>query len=210
MPMRRDDQPVRMRAVRLLLLGFALTACAIACAGDDLADRPQDPLLADAPSWVLVDCSRHWNEPPGTRLCGVGSVAGTRNLSLARTAAIGRARSQVTLKLEPMVEAMLRDYSETAATDQDDGATPLSAQQIENVTTQITQFTSLNGTTMKDTWVAPDGTLYTLVDLDVEHFVSALDQMSSLTDAIRTGVRERAAGAFRSASEAATSAQSTQ
>lgn len=210
MPMRRDDPPVRIRAVRRLLLGLALMACVIACASDDPVERPQDGLLADAPDWVLVDCTRYWNGRPGARLCGVGSVAGTRNLSLARTAAIGRARSQISEKLEPMVEGMLRDYSTAAAAADDDGATPLNAQQIANVTTQITQYTSLNGATLKDTWVAPDGTLYTLVDLDVEHFETALDQMSSLTDAIRTGVRERASAAFRAANEATTSAQSAQ
>ncbi len=205
----RPIPPLLMRSARFFALAFVLTAWLSGCAGDGAPSRPENSLLADAPDWILVDCSQFWSGRAGARLCGVGSVAGTRNLSLAKTAAIGRARIQISAMLEPMVEGMLRDYS--AAGRAEDAATgALSEQQIANITTQITEFTAQNGTTLRVTWVAPDGTLYALVDLDVEHFETAVDQMSSLTDSIRSGVRERAAKAFQAAGQATTSAPSSQ
>jgi hypothetical protein len=195
-------RPSTARASASSWLGLVLASLlGAACGGNGTAPPPISATgpLAGAPGWVMEDCSVHWPDDDTGRLCGVGSVAGTRNISLARTTAIGRARSEIGRTLQARVRSMLEDYS--ASDDaQDFGDDP--AQYIQDVSKQITQLT-LSGSSLEDTWVGPDGTLYTLVALDVEGFRNALDQMTTLSPPIREAVKSRADSAFREADEAA-------
>jgi len=191
------------RQSRVTLAGVLVTAAlAFACGSDgpNGAEIPDSSPLAGAPEWVLQGCSAYWGDDEGARICGVGSVAGTRNISLARTAAIGRARTEIARSLQVKVKSMLKDYSATTTGGEEFGSGANDEQYIEDVSKQITQIT-LSGTTLQDTWVGPDGTLYTLVALDVENFQDSLDQMTSLSESIRKAVKERADASFRELDE---------
>lgn len=191
------------RPSRASVLGVVLaTGFAFACGSDGTegAPIPDNSPLAGAPDWVLQGCAAYWDDDDDARICGVGSVAGTRNISLARTAAIGRARTEIARSLQVKVQSMLKDYSATTSGGENFGGEANDEQYIEDVSKQITQLT-LSGTTLQDTWVGPDGTLYTLVSLDVENFSNSLDQISSLSEKVREAVKERADASFRELDE---------
>jgi hypothetical protein len=188
---------------KILVCGIIL-ACvtAFACAStDEGTPIPENSPLAGAPDWVLKGCSAYWGDDGGARICGVGSMGGTRNISLARTAAIGRARTEIARSLQVKVKAMLKDYQATTTGGEEFGTAAADEQHIEDVSKQITEMT-LNGTTLQDTWVGPDGTLYTLVALDVESFEDSISQMSNLSETIRKAVQERAKASFEELDEA--------
>jgi len=175
---------------------LVVVVLALACGSDGPeAAAPTDGPLAGAPDWVLGDCSAHWADD-GARLCGVGSVAGTRNISLARTAAIGRARTGIAATLQERVRGMLEGFASTKTGREALGDDAGDSGYMDDVARQITQLT-LSSASLEDTWVGPDGTLYTLVALDAETFGDAVDQMSSLAKPIREAVKVRADDAFR-------------
>jgi hypothetical protein len=181
-----------------VLVAACLAGVLCACAGDAPAPAalaPDSP-LAEAPAWVVGDCSSFWTDDDDVHLCGVGSVAGTRNISLARTAAIGRARARIARELETRVRSMLADYAQSPEGAEALGAEATDARYLDDVSKQITRL-ALGGSALAETWVGPDGTLYTLVGLDLDHFRDSLDQMTSLSEDIREAVKDRSEDAFR-------------
>ena len=145
--------------------------------------------LEGAPKWVLQNANKNNN------VCGVGSAAGTRNVSVARTSAMGRARTEIARSLQVKVKSMLKDYQSTTTGGEAFGKAANDEQHIEDVSKQITDMT-LSGTELQDTWISNTGTLYTLVCLDVEKFKNSLSQMSQLNEQVRQAVVERANKAF--------------
>ncbi len=184
---------------RILLTGVLIAVVsAVACGGSG----PEDPAgeFAGAPDWVLKGCSAYWGDDDGARVCGVGSVAGTKNVSLARTAAIGRARTEIARSLETKVKAMLKDYQATTTGGEEFGTAAADEQHIEDVSKQVSQIT-LSGTTLQDSWVSSSNTLYVLVALDVETFNDSMSRMSNLSETIRKAVQERSRAAFEELDE---------
>jgi hypothetical protein len=189
------------RSPRAILVAIMASAFALACSGGQGPNPLEDGPLAGAPSWVLQGCSAYWGDDDGTRVCGVGSVSGTRNISLARTAAIGRARTEIARSLETRVKAMLKDYQATTTGGDEFGRGAADEQYIEDVSKQISQ-TTLVGTTLQDTWVANEGSLYVLVAMDVEAFSDAINEMTNLSETIRQAVQTRAKASFEELDEA--------
>lgn len=194
-PMRRLRSPGPSLGVVALLV--VLTA---ACAhrpepGEAIADE-----FDGSPEWVTKGCAAYWGDDDGARICGVGAMAGTRNAALARTAAMGRARTEIARSLETRVRAMLKDYHATTTGGDEFGLAAADEQAIDDVSKQITSMT-LSGTTLQDTWISKNGTLYTLVALDVERFNDSIGRMTNLSESIRTAVRERASASFRELDE---------
>ncbi len=199
---RRSDTRRRRRHPPLatVLLVAGVVAFTAACKhrpppGAEMADE-----LDGAPEWVSRGCAAYWGDDDGARICGVGAVAGTRNAALARTAAMGRARAEIARSLQTKVRAMLKDYSSTTTGGDEFGIAAADEQTIDDVSKQITSMT-LSGTTLQDTWISQNGTLYTLVALDVERFNDSISRMTNLSESIRTAVRERADAAFRELDE---------
>lgn len=145
--------------------------------------------LKGAPDWVLGGASSK------DKICGVGSAAGTRNPSLARTAAIGRGRTAISRTLETQVNSMLKDYQATTTGGENFGNAANDEQHIVDVSKQITQNT-ISGAEQNKTWIADTGTLYVLVCVDVEKFKDSVNKMSQLNEAVREAVVERADKAF--------------
>lgn len=145
--------------------------------------------LEGAPDWVMG------NENTSKQICGVGSAAGTRNASLARTAAMGRGRTEIARTLQVQVKSMLKDYQSTTTGGEAFGQAANDEQHIEDVSKQITD-TTLTGSELRKTWISNPGTLYVLMCIDLQKFKDALNNMTQLNEQVRAAVVERADKAF--------------
>ena len=164
---------------------------ALASLGCEGPVESTDASLLGAPDWVTRGCAGASN-----RICGVGSAAGMPNHALRRTAAIGRARTEIARSLQSRVVSMLKDYSATTTGEGDFGLASADDQHLVDVSKQVTNVT-LAGTEVLDTWVSPDKTFYALVTLDVAKFSDTVSRMSQLSDGVRDAIVERADEAFR-------------
>ena len=147
-----------------------------------------------APEWVLGSSST------ASQICGVGSAAGSRNVSMMRTAAMGRGRTEIARMLEVKVQSMLKDYQSTTTGGEDFGKAANDEQYIVDVAKQITDLT-LSGTEQKETWISDSGTLYVLMCADLEKFKNTVNSMSQLSESVRKAVTERADKAFEELSK---------
>ena len=183
-------QRTRARFRSTLALPLLLVVAAAGCAGTADRERAEAAALVGAPDWVTQGC-----EATVDRICGVGSAAGIQNSSLRRTAAIGRARTDIARSLQSRVNAMLEDYAATRSNAEDFGLASIDEQHLVDVSKQITNVT-LAGTEVTDTWVSQDATLYALVTLDAAKFADAVSRMSQLSEEVRQAVVERADATF--------------
>lgn len=185
-----------MKRLACAALTFAPLVLAPACAstpeppGNLVADE-----LANAPEWVRKGCGSFWDDEDDRRICGVGSVGGTRNAGLARSGALARARTEIARTLQVQVESMLKDYQATTTGGQDFGAAASDDQHLVDVSRQVTDM-SLSGTELVDSWISDSGTFYALVALDAERFKDAVSKMQNLSEGVRRAVIERADEAF--------------
>jgi hypothetical protein len=194
-----NDSTPRSRVLACGLL--VASALAFACGG---TNGPEAGFvtgdLAEAPIWVTQGCTAYWGDDEGGRVCGVGSMGGTRNVALARTTALGRARTEIARGLQTKVKAMLKDYQSTTTGGEEFGIAAADEQYVEDVSKQITEMT-LNGTAQQDMWISPGDTVYVLVALDVANYHDSMSQMTNLSENIRRAVQERSEIAFRELDE---------
>jgi hypothetical protein len=190
-----------MRSIDQILRIFAAgTLCAaglsLGCAGTPVGeDTPLETEFSGAPDWVIQGCSAYWGDDGASRICGVGSAAGSRNVSLMRTTAIGRGRTEIARSLQTGVRAMLKDYGATTTGGEEFGDSANDEQHVIDVSKQITNM-SLSGTEMTDSWISKNGTYYALVALDVEKFADSVSRMDQLSEQVRRAVVERADASF--------------
>jgi hypothetical protein len=173
-------------------LSLALLGIVVGCGTSP--PKPQNALQAElvgAPKWAQGACQLGMPNKKG--VCGTGSVAGMTNISLARSAAEGRARTELARSLQIRVKAMLKDYQ--AATQGGPGNKTASEQHIEDVSKQITD-TTLSGTRLEDTWISNAGTFWALVVLDTDAFKDSLSNMKQLDERMRAAIVQRADKAF--------------
>ena len=142
-----------------------------------------------APDWVLGSSST------AQQICGVGSAAGSRNVSMMRTTAMQRGRTEISRMLEIKVQAMLKDYQATTTGGEDFGKAANDEQHIVDVAKLITD-TTLSGTEQKKTWNSDSGTYYVLMCADIEKFKDSVNKMNQLSESVRKAVTERADKAF--------------
>ena len=142
-----------------------------------------------APKWVLGSSST------AQQICGVGSAAGSRNVSMMRTTAMGRGRTEIARMLELKVQSMLKDYQATTTGGEEFGTAANDEQHVVDVAKQITDLT-LSGTEQKESWISDSGTLYMLMCADLEKFKNTVNSMSQLSESVRKAVTERADKAF--------------
>ncbi len=186
----------------LILLGAAaLTVGLFMCVGCGGTKAPATATvianeLDGAPCWVTKGGSCYGKDGDKAKFVwGVGSVAGTRNVGLAREAALGRARTDIARSLQTRVEAMLKDYQATTTGGEQFGTAAADDQHIVDVSKQITDLT-LSGTEMVDSWISSSGAFWVLARLDVDGFKDAVGRMNQLNEAVRQAVVERADKAF--------------
>ena len=184
---------VHNRMIRSLLSIAALAAIAVAggCAKPTTPDEQLPDEFAGAPAWVLEGCSAYWGDDDGARICGVGDAKIGSSMSIARTKATSRARTEISRTLETKVKNMVKDYQEQVT----DGESEMTAEQFTNTTVSLSKAT-LNGTSLQATWVSPSNQLYTLVALDVEAFNNSVREMDEMSDKLRAFIESRARKSF--------------
>ena len=182
--------------------GLFAVAVAVLVSAGCAGTKPPTPAtavheeLAGAPCWVTKGGSCYFKQQDkGKYICGVGSVGGTRNVGLAREAALGRARTEIARSLSVRVASMLKDYQATTTGGAEFGTSAADEQHITDVSKQITDMT-LSGTEIVDSWVSSSGTYYALSRLDIDGFKDAVHRMNNLSEAVRQAVVERADKAF--------------
>jgi len=183
------------RTIRLLLSISALAAL-VATAGcaTNTATTPDEQLpndFAGAPSWVLQGCSAYWGDDGGARICGVGDAKIGSSMSIARTKATSRARTEISRTLETKVKNMVKDYQEQVT----DGESEMTAEQFTSTTVSLSKAT-LNGTSVQDSWISPSSQLYMLVALDIEAFNNSVREMDEMSDKLRTFIESRSRKSF--------------
>ena len=170
----------------VVVVAFVSSLC-FACGGATSPEPVQGAFagaLAGAPNWVL-NCTERVAD---NVLCGVGSATGTRNISLARSSAQGRGRTDIARQLETNVTSMLEDYQATTTGGEYFGVAADDDQAIVDVSRQITDR-AISGVRQTDTWVSSDGnTLYVLMELDADAFAEAVQGLDALDAAVRERV----------------------
>ena len=152
--------------------------------------------LKGAPEWVAKGCNSYWKAEEGKKMiCGVGSVSGTSNPTLAREAAIGRARADIARKLQINVNSILKDYQATTTGGALFGTAAADEQHIEIISKQVTDA-NLTGSELVDAWISETGTYYALVALDAKKFKDTVSRMGSLSEPLRKAIIERADKSF--------------
>jgi hypothetical protein len=125
---------------------------------------------------------------------GVGVATGIRNKALAVDTADGRARAKVAEVFSTYVAKLNKDYmASTTAGDMK------SSSEEQNVTQTLKTFTqmTLSGAVPVDHWMDPsDGSMYSLVKLDLNAVKSTLDSAKELDSKVRDYVKANADKAF--------------
>jgi hypothetical protein len=173
--------------------GIILSGCASQPVTPTAIDTVMKNEFIGAPDWVTKDCASYIKD--NKKICGVGSIGGTRNPSIARTTAVARARTEIARNLQTRVLAMLKDYQATTSGGQYFGKYASDEQHVVDVSKQITNMT-ISGTVQKEIWVSKNGIYYVLVTLDIEKFKNIVQNMHSLPESVRKAVVQRADKAF--------------
>ena len=185
---------VQTRMIRFFL-GAAVLAAVVAMAGcGKKVTTPDEQLpneFAGAPSWVLEGCTTYWDDDDGARLCGVGDAKIGRSMSIARTKATSRARAEIGRTLETKVKTMIKDFQEQVT----DGESEMTAEQFSSTTVLLSKST-LNGTSIQETWVSQTNQLYILVALDIETFENSVREMNEMSSQLRAFIEARARKSF--------------
>lgn len=185
---------VQNRRIRFFLEGVALAAVVVIGGCGKGVTTPDEQLpneFAGAPNWVLEGCSAYWEDDDGARLCGVGDAKIGRSMSLARTKATSRARVEISRTLETKVQNMIKDFQEQVT----DGESEMTAEQFSSTTVSLSKST-LNGTSIQQTWVSATSQLYVLVALDIESFENSLREMDEMSSQLRSFIESRARKSF--------------
>jgi hypothetical protein len=185
---------VQNRMIRLFLGAAALaTVVAMAGCGKDVT-TPDEQLpneFAGAPAWVLEGCGAYWDDDDGARLCGVGDAKIGRSMSIARTKATSRGRAEIGRTLETKVKSMIKDFQEQVT----DGESEMTAEQFSTTTVLLSKST-LNGTSIQETWISQTNQLYILVALDIESFENSVREMDEMSSQLRAFIEARARKSF--------------
>ena len=185
---------VQNRSIRFFLGALALAAVVVSggCAKDVTTPDEQLPNdFAGAPEWVLQGCSAYWGDDGGARICGVGDAKIGSSMSIARTKAPSRARAEISRTLESKVKNMIKDFQEQVT----DGESEMTAEQFSSTTVTLSKST-LNGTSVQDSWISGSNQLYMLVALDVEAFNNSVKQMDEMSDQLRQFIESRSRKSF--------------
>ena len=124
------------------------------------------------PSWAM-------NQPTKDGyLYGVGSSK-KQNQQLARTAAIGLARDEIARSLNLKVNSMFKNFMQESGI----GESAQALEFTESVTKQVAS-TTLSGTIVKEIEVMSDGTMWALVELNLDDVRSAANEAAKKQEAL--------------------------
>jgi hypothetical protein len=178
---------------RAIVLGIVLAG---AC-GKPSAKSALEAEMQGLPPWALGKCQESLKNKDA--LCASGSVQGMSSVSLARSAAEGRARTELARVLQVRVKSMLKDYQSATQGGPDNETS--SEQYVEDTSKQITDVT-LSGSQVEETFVSETGTFWALVVLDVNAFKDSLQKANELNEQVRAAIIERAERSFQQLDQA--------
>ena len=181
----------------IFVFALGLSFSIAGCAGKPVEPKKVvDSAYKGAPDWVKQGCYAYWGEKKGAKkVCGIGSIGGSRNVSLMRTTALSRARTDIARQLGTKVKSMVKDYQATVTGGEDFGIAVSDEQYVVEATKQITNQT-LVGVEQVDSWIGDDGTLWVLAAMNLEKFDGLVNQLKGLSASLRKHIEERAEKAF--------------
>ncbi len=175
---------------RLIPAVLALSAAILgAC-----ASAPKSPIANNAPEWVNKG-SGAFKDANGKQIFyGVGIAQGIRNRALAVTAADDRGRAEIAKIMNSYVSTLTKDYM--ASITAGDMTKSSEEQMVSSTLKNFAQFT-LHGATPVDHWKDPsDGTLFSLIKLDMASVQQSLADSKELDTKMRDYVKVNAEKAF--------------
>ena len=178
-------------------LSFALlTACGGAPETREEARPGSDfgASLEGAPCWVMRGCAC-FSGDDAKRLCGVGIMGGTNDLSMCMDTALDRGRTKIAAALDRAIKELVEDYRQTVTGGADYGKKAADEQAVTRTAQQVTNLT-LPGTNLVDSWVSKRGECVFLVALDPDTFRAALASTTALDAEVRAYVLQNAERAF--------------
>lgn len=176
--------------VAVAMVGLGCGGAASHTTGRTFADT-----MKEAPEWPRKGCAAFSGEKKKW-ICGVGSMEGTNNLSLCRSTAMARGRTEIARELNLRVKAMVKDYQRTVTGGGAMHVTADDEQYASDVAKQITDI-SLPGTRLEDMWFSEDGHCFALMVLDLNGFKDALAGAMTLDQSVRDYVIRNAEKAFQ-------------
>jgi hypothetical protein len=183
-----------MKTIVLLLAAALLLA---GCPGPSAPPPEKQPLYnpeqTTTPDWVLRGAGAMSGDK-GKVLYGVGSAPKMVDISMQRDRAINRGRAEILKIFNTYIAYMMKDYARSTT------AGDMSKESYEADVLQVQKTISigdLNGAQLADTWRDPaDGTIYTLVVLDLAAVTDILANKGDLDARLRDYVRANAEKAF--------------
>jgi hypothetical protein len=176
--------------ISALMFVAAIGVVGSACGGDETLTGTS---ASGAPNWVLKG-SGAFTGDRGKAFYGVGSAPKMIDASMQRDRANNRARRQILQIFNTYIAYMMKDYARSTT------AGDMSKESYEADVLQVQKTISigdLNGAQLADTWRDPaDGTIYTLVVLDLAAVSDILANKGSLDAKLRDYVRANAEKAF--------------
>jgi hypothetical protein len=183
-----------MKTIALFLAAALLLA---GCPGPSQPPPEKQPLYnpnqTTTPDWVLRGAGAMSGDR-GKVLYGVGSAPKMVDISMQRDRAINRGRAAILKIFNTYIAYMMKDYARSTT------AGDMSKESYEADVLQVQKTISigdLNGAQLADTWRDPaDGTIYTLVVLDLAAVSDILAGKGALDAKLRDYVRANAEKAF--------------
>ena len=169
----------------------AAAAALAACAGKT---PPPAPIAANAPEWVNKGTGAFKDTAGKQVFYGVGIAQGIRNRALAVTAADDRGRAEIAKIMNSYVTTLTKDYM--ASVTAGDMTKSSEEQMVSQTMKNFAKFT-LHGAVPVDHWKDPsDGTLFSLVKLDMGAIQASLAESKDLDVKVRDYVKANAEKAF--------------
>jgi hypothetical protein len=187
----------RNQIMKTIVLLLAAALFLAGCPGPSAPPPEKQPLYnpeqPTAPDWVLRGAGAMKGDN-GKVLYGVGSAPKMVDISMQRDRAINRGRRQILQIFNTYIAYMMKDYARSTT------AGDMSKESYEADVLQVQKTISigdLNGAQLADTWRDPaDGTIYTLVVLDLAAVTDILANKGDLDAKLRDYVRANADKAF--------------
>jgi hypothetical protein len=173
-----------------IALAFAAALALGACAGK----KPMSPIAANAPEWVNKGSGAMKDKDGNQVFYGVGITQGVRNRALAVASADDRGRAELAKIMNSFVTTLTKDYM--ASVTAGDMTKSSEEQMVSSTMKNFAKFT-LHGAVPVDHWKDPaDGTMFSLVRLDMASVQESLSESKELDAKVRDFVKANAEKAF--------------
>lgn len=173
------------------VLAVVAAATLAACAGKT---QPSAPIASNAPEWVNKGSGAFKDASGKQVFYGVGIMQGVRNRALAVTGADDRGRAEIAKIMNSYVTTLTKDYM--ASITAGDMSKSSEEQMVSSTMKNFAKFT-LHGALPIDHWKDPsDGTMFSLVKLDMSAVQQSLAESKDLDAKVRDYVKANAEKAF--------------